>query len=106
EARVLDAVRPSVPDRARDEPRVALHTEELAPASRERQREVAEPAVEIEDPIVRSDLRELDCRGDHLRVDDAVDLNEIGRREDERDVEVRQPISERTRLAERLDRPG
>ena len=81
EARVADAVQRRVAHGARDEPGLAFDAEQLARALRERQAEVAEPAVEIEHAVRGLDGREPHGRRDELGVYVRVDLHEVRRQE-------------------------
>ena len=90
EARVLDAVALRVARGARDESRVALNAKDGACVPRERQAEVAETAIQIENAVTRLGPRGRNDLGDHSGIDYGVDLHEIGRGELELDVEVPQ----------------
>src|SRR5690606_11550003 len=78
---VADAVAGGVFASARDEPCIALYTYHPPGAARNRQREIAETAEQIQHAIVSLRIEQAQRLRDHLLVHAGVDLHEIQRQE-------------------------
>ncbi len=79
--------------------------EDMTRPPRQRQRKIADPAVQVEDTMRGFDLQQVDCRCHHQPVHGPVHLDEIRCAELDVHIEVGQSIDERLVPAcQRLDR--
>lgn len=86
EHRVADPVERGVLGAARHQRGIPFDADHLACAQRERQREVAQTAEEVEHPVFRADLEKIDRLRDQHPVDRSIDLDEVGGPESEAQV--------------------
>ena len=96
EFHVGEAIAERIMSRPRDQPRLAFHSHHRSADLRQRQGEVAEPAVQVQHPRLRRRPQQAPPR-DSPAPDSGprVHLHEVGGRELEREIECRQRVAER-----------
>jgi hypothetical protein len=100
---VGDSLPCSVANGSGHESRLALDTQHFAGATRQRQREIAEPAEQVEHGVPRFEREQFHRAADHPLVEFAIDLDEVGGLELEMQAERGECVSKGQRT--RLQRP-
>ena len=90
--------------RPSDQASVTLDTHHARSAARDRQREIADATEQVQDPVGRRQLEQLQRPFDHPAVDFAVDLGEVARRKAQGQVVGRQLVVQIDLDVQRLDR--
>src|SRR5690606_25740571 len=90
--------------RASDERSLALDAHDMSPAARQRQREIAKAAEQVEHTLARPGRQQLERATDHHDVERAVHLHEIGRLESQQQLAWQTILERLVSLDQRRDR--